>query len=270
MEHQLYHTVLLLAGGINILIAIVLLYNNVWFRNYDVYRRARQLVAICYIIFAIGFFAHAHFCWRTLWPEAASALSVSYFHIGGVLFGWSHTSLMRPDYLTRRVVVRDLLILALGITAYWTAAFLSPSDYGQTLNLSIFGSFNISLFNLSTIIFFLHAIYISYTFYHTYYRVSRNLSDRAADANAPRWWSPEVKRTVLSFHHSFLIGCHLIILFGIGSIAITAAFPNDIWPYTLLLILGILVFTYIFYSLTEYGNVIEAGTNATEDAELKL
>jgi len=270
IEQPLYDLMLLIAGGVNILLALVLLHNNYWYQSYDVYHRSRIIVAVNYIIFGIGFLMHAQLSWRTSWPEAASALSLSYFHSGGVLFGWSHTSLMRPDYLTRRVVVRDLLILALGITAYWTAAFLSPSDYGQTLNLSIFGSFNISLFNLSTIIFFLHAIYISYTFYHTYYRVSRNLSDRAADANAPRWWSPEVKRTVLSFHHSFLIGCHLIILFGIGSIAITAAFPNDIWPYTLLLILGILVFTYIFYSLTEYGNVIEAGTNATEDAELKL
>ena len=112
MEHQLYHTILLLAGGINMLIAFVLLYSNVWFLNYDVYRRARQLVALCYIIFAVGFMLHAHFDWRTTWPAAASALSVSYFHIGAVLFGWSHTSLMRPDYLTHRVYMRDTIIIS--------------------------------------------------------------------------------------------------------------------------------------------------------------
>lgn len=273
IEQPLYDLMLLIAGGVNILLALVLLHNNYWYQAYGVYHRARIIVAVNYIIFGVGFLLHAHLSWRTSWPEAASALSLSYFHSGGVLFGWSHTSLMRPDYLTRRVVVRDLLILALGITAYWTTAFLSSPDDEPSFKLSVFQSFNISafqLFNLSTIIFFLHAFYISYTFYHTCYRVIRNLSGRVADAESPRWWTPDVKCTVLSFHHSFLIGCHLIILFGIGSIAITAAFPHDIWPYTLLLILGILVFTYIFYSLTEYGNVIEAGTNATEDAELEL
>lgn len=262
IEQPLYDLMLLIAGGINILLALVLLHNNYWYQAYDVYHRARIIVAVNYIIFGVGFLMHAHLSWRNSWPEGATALSLSYFHSGGVLFGWSHTSLMRPDYLTRRVVVRDLLILVLGITAYWTTAIMRSLGYEQ--------HFNISLFNLSSIIFFLHAFYISFTFYRTYYRVSRNLNDRVADAGSPRWWTPDVKRTVLSFHHSFLIGCHLIILFGIGSIAITAAFPHDIWPYTLLLILGIIVFTYIFYSLTEYGNVIEAGTNATEDAELDM
>jgi hypothetical protein len=31
--------------------------------------------------------------------------------------------------------------------------------------------------------------------------------------------------------------------------------------------MGIAVYCYIFYALTEYGNVIEAATCATEDAE---
>jgi hypothetical protein len=38
-------------------------------------------------------------------------------------------------------------------------------------------------------------------------------------------------------------------------------------PYTVLLCMGIAVYCYIFYSLTEYGNAIEASTCATEDAE---
>jgi hypothetical protein len=247
MEHQLYHTVLLLAGGINILIASVLLYNNVWFRNYDVYRRARQLVALCYIIFAIGFFLHAHFEWRTTWPAAASALSVSYFHIGGVLFGWSHTSLMRPDYLTRKVAARDLIILIVGLIAYWLPLTTGHSPF--------------------TIIFFVHATFIAYTFYRTYFTVRRNIMRMPADGKAPKWWTHEAKRTVLGGHHSFMIACHLIVLFGIGSIIVTAAFPTQIMPYTVLLCMGIAVYCYIFYALTEYGNVIEAATCATEDAE---
>jgi hypothetical protein len=251
MNQLIYHTILLLAGGINLLIAFVLLYNNMWFRNYDVYRRARQLVALCYVVFAIGFFLHAHFEWRTTWPAAASALSVSYFHIGGVLFGWSHTSLMRPDYLTRRVVIRDLLILAVGLVAYWTevATPILPNSH------------------FSFLIFFAHATYIAYTFYHTYYVVRRNIMRMPADDKAPKWWTPEAKRSVLGGHHSFMIACHLIVLFGIGSIVVTAAFPKQTFPYTVLLCMGIVVYCYIFYALTEYGAAIEAATCATEDAE---
>jgi len=240
-----------MAGGINLLLAFVLWYNNLWFRNYEVYRRARLLVALCYVVFALGFFLHAHFEWRTTWPAAASALSVSYFHIGGVLFGWSHTSLMRPDYLTRHVVVRDLVILVVGLTGYWTAVA------------------NSSLFTLhsSLLIFFLHACFISFTFYRTYFQVRRSLMRMPADEKAPAWWTPQTKRTVLNGHHSFVISCHFIVLFGIGSMVVTAAFPHQTIPYIVLLCVGIEVFCYIFYSLTEYGDVIEAATYATEDAK---
>ena len=246
---------LLFAGGVNLLIAFVLLYNNVWFRNYDVYRRARQLVALCYVIFAIGFFLHDHFEWRTSCPAAASALSVSYFHIGGVLLGWSHTSLLRPDYLSKKVIVRDLLILAVGLIAYWTVALAQSS----TLNPQR------STLNPQFSIFFLHATFIAYTFYHTYFTVRRNIMRMPANDGAPSWWTPEAKRTVLSGHHSFMVSGHLIVLFGIGSIIVTAVFPTQITPYTVLLCMGIIVYCYIFYALTEYGNVIEAATCATED-----
>ena len=243
MELELYRTILILGGVVNILIALVLLHNNVDFRIYDVYHRSRSLVALNYTIFGIGFLLHAWLEWRISWPEAASALTVSYFHSGGVLFGWSHISLMRPDYMSRLVVIRDLTILVVGIVAYWTVM----SDW-------VFA------------IFFVHASYIVYTFYRTYYKVKRNLIKMPADGNAPSWWTAEAKQTVLGFHHSFVIACHLIVIFGLGSVAITAAFPHDIWPYILLMLAGIAVFCFIFYSLVEYGNVIDAATNATEDA----
>ena len=242
MEQQLYDTTLLIGAVINLMIAFVLLHNNYWYRDYEVYHRSRQFSALVYTAFAAGFLLHAHYGWRMTCPAAASALSVSYFHIGAVFFGWSHTSLLKPDYLTRRIVVRDLTILLVGIISYWTVPLLYP------------------------IIFFLHAPYIAFTFYRTYYRVRRSLSSRTVDGNAPRWWTEEAKREVLSLHHSFVLCCHLIILFGLGSIVVTALFPTAVWPYTMLLCLGIAVFCYIFYALEEYGSVIESATNATEDA----
>ena len=243
MELELYRTALILAAAVNLLIAVALLHNNVYYRIYDVYHRARYLVAINYAIFGIGFLLHAYFTWRIAWPEAASALTVSYFHSGGVLFGWSHISLMSPEYLSKKRVICDLTILTVGIIAYWTIM----ADW-------------------TFVIFFLHATMIVFNFYRTYFQMRRNIEDMPADDKAPYWWTAEAKRTVLGFHHSFVIGCHLIVLFGLGSIVITAAFPHDIWPYGLLTLSGIIVFCYIFYSLMEYGYVIETATNATEDA----
>ena len=273
MELQLYYTVLYLAGAINIMIALVLIHNNVYYADYDVYRRSRTLVAVNYAIFAVGFFLHAHFCLRFTNPVLASALSIAYFHSGGVLFGWSHISLMRPDYLTRRVVVRDLAILALGLVCYAAVGLssLRPA-VGLTSLRPAVGcaaavpqplSLPLSL-PLSFLIFFAHATYIAYTFYRTYYQVRRSIVHRPA-ADVP-WWTPEKKRTVLNRHHAFVIGCHLIIIFGLGSIALTAAFPHAIWPYTLLTAAGIVVFSYIFYALVEYGAVIDSAAGATEDA----
>ena len=62
-----------------------------------------------------------------------------------------------------------------------------------------------------------------------------------------------------------LLSCHLIIVFGIGSIVVTACLPTAVWPYTLLMAIGILVFVYIFFSINDYGYVIDSTTNATED-----
>ena len=269
MELQLYYTVLYLAGAINIMIALVLIHNNVYYADYDVYRRSRTLVAVNYAIFAVGFFLHAHFCLRFTNPVLASALSIAYFHSGGVLFGWSHISLMRPDYLTRRVVIRDLAILALGLVCYAAVGLssLSPAVGLTSLRPAVGCAAAVPQplsLPLSFLIFFAHATYIAYTFYRTYYQVRRSIVHRPADDVA--WWTPEKKRTVLNRHHAVVIGCHLIIIFGLGSIAITAAFPHDIWPYTLLTAAGIAVFSYIFYALVEYDAVIDSATCATEDA----
>ena len=237
MENELYHTVLVLGGIANLSMTLVLLHGNLAYSEYTVYRRARRLVALCFAVFAVGFLIHAHFQWRYSWPAAASALSVGYFHIGGVLFGWSHTSLLNPGYLSRKVVVRDLSILAIGLICYGLSAF---GVLG--LGSSVFA------------VFFAHALFITYWFYHTYYRVKHRLLEMSLGS-------------IEHFVHWMLLSCHLIIGFGIGSIVITASLPTLVWPYTVLLSVGILVFVYIFFSLNDFGNFIDSATNATEDVE---
>lgn len=249
IEIQFYETMLLLSAVVNLMMAVTLIHNNYAYSFYEVYHRARWIVALCFTIFSIGFFMHYLFQWRTNWPDAASALTVSYFHVGGVLFGWSHISLLNPNYLTRKVVIRDLLILFIGIVSYWAVAMTGIESY-----------------ELQFTIFFIHALYISYVLYKTLNRVRRLTKDLPQNKNNARWWTDGNRTRVIGFQRSIRISCHLIVLFGIGSIVVTVCFPDtQHWPYSVLLSAGIIVFIYIFYALTEYGTVIEAGTNATED-----
>ena len=246
---NLYNIILLIAAAVNITMGCALLAGNSSYGDYTVYRRSRLLTALTFLIFAAGFIAHSRLGWRATWPAGASALSVSYFHAAAVLFGWSHISLLNPNYLTRRIVVRDIVILVVGIIAYWTAAT----------------SFSLVTFHCSLLIFFLHALYVSFIFYRTLVRV-RMMTGRLpqSDDNA-RWWTDDNRTMVMRFQRSIRVSCHLIVIFGLGSIVVTTAFPNEQWPYIILMALGIAVFCYIYYGLTNYGTVIEAGTNATED-----
>ena len=247
---DLYNIILLIAAAANVVMGCSLLNGNGNYHDYDIYRRARTFTAVCYFIFAAGFIAHSQLGWRATWPDGASALSVSYFHMAAVLFGWSHISLLNPNYLTRRVAVRDISILVVGLIAYWTAALPTPlGEVGRGVFL----------------LFFAHALYVSYQFYRTLGRV-RRLTKRLPQSNDnARWWTDENRSMVIGFQRSIRVSCHLIVIFGLGSIVVTASFPTQQWPYIILMALGIAVFCYIFYGLTEYGAVIEAGTNATED-----
>ena len=250
IEQQLYNIILLIAALTNTVMGCSLLLGNSSYSDYHVYQRSRLFTALTFLIFAAGFIAHSQLGWRTEWPAGASALSVSYFHMAGVLFSWSHISLLNPNYLTRSVVVRDTVILVIGLIAYWSSALLTPSgEAGRGLFL----------------IFFAHALYISYILYNTLLRV-RHLTKRLpkSEENA-RWWTDENRLMVIGFQRSIRVSCHLIVIFGLGSILVTAAFPTQRSPYIVLMALGIAVFCYIYYGLTNYGSVIEAGTNATED-----
>ena len=248
-----YNIILLIAAALNVIMGCQLLAGNASYDSYTVYRRSRLLTALTFLIFAVGFIAHSQLGWRATWPAGATALSVSYFHVGAVLFGWSHISLLNPSYLTRRIAVRDITILVAGIIAYWTTA----------------ANFSFVTFHFTLLIFFLHALYISFVFYYTLVRVQVMTGQLPQSDDNARWWTDDNRLMVMGFQRSIRVSCHLIIFFGIGSIVVTAAFPTEQLPYIILMALGIVVFCYIYSGLTNYGTVIEAGTNAMEDINSK-
>jgi hypothetical protein len=185
-ELALYDLTLLVVGVVNIAMATGLLMNNYTYRHYPVYHRSRMLTAVFFAVFGIGLILHYHYHWRQACPPLATALSLTYFHIAGVAVTWSHTSLLNPRYLSRRVAARDIAFLAIGIPTYWlTAMFNVPG---------------------SMFIFLLHAVWMTYDFYTAYYRIRhrlRGIQSSTQHARCFRW---------------MLLSCHLIIAFGIGSI----------------------------------------------------
>ena len=221
---------LLIVGGLDLAMAIGLLVNNYAYRHYPVYHRSRVLTAVFFAVFGIGLLLHYHFHWRQTCPPMAMALSLTYFHIAGVAITWSHTSLLNPRYLSRRVVARDVAFLIIGLSAYW-------------------------LTTVGVYIFLLHATLMTYDFYSTYYHLNRHSFPTLGEVGG---------RAIFRW---MLLSCHLIIFFGIGSIVFTYLLPTAIWPYSVLLCVGGLVFIYIYYSISEYGTVIDSATNAVEDAE---
>ena len=234
MDQQIYQIALIVTAIINILMAGLLLRGSYHYHKYPDYLRTRMLTSLWMAVFGLGYLVHGFFQWRDVWPTAASALTVSYFHIGAICFCWGYIPLLDPTYLTQKKKVRDLIYFAVGLGIYWTVPLLWK---------------HAPLFTLfSYFLFFLYAVYVAITFYRTYNKVSYRLIHLQVG-------------NMTDFVRWMQMCCDLIVLFGISSVAITAMFPTSFWPYTLLLCAGVGMFAYMAYSVNKYGKVVEKATN---------
>ena len=243
MEQIIYRIALFVTGIINILMAGVLLMGSKPYRQYAVYFRTRMLTVVWISVFGLGYILHGLLMWRNTWPTAASALTVSYFHIGALCFSWGYTSLLNPHYLTPRIIVRDSVYYFFGLMVYWMVALMWKEQPTFTM--------------LSYGLYFIYAAWVVFKFYQTYNQVSFRLV-RLSYGN------------VMDFVCWLQVCCDLIVLFGISSVVITALFPTDFWPYTLLLIAGVGMFGDISFSLNKYGATVETTTEATRKVAMKL
>lgn len=236
MAQQFYQFSLLLTALINLGMAVKLLAGTKRYAAYPIYFRARILTVVWLAVFALGYIVHAVFQFRFYWPAVSTALTTTYFHIGAICFRWGYTSMLNPHFLNRKVVVGDLIVFVLGLTAYWTVALTWKEQAFYT--------------TLATGIFFLYCAYGTIVFYKTYNLVSLRM----------------IKITngsMSSFVRWLQLCCDLIILCGIGGVALTGIFPHAVWPYILLCWLSPVMYGYIVYSLENYGSVVEDATKAT-------
>ena len=230
MERQFYIVTLIVTSVLNMLIALFLMKGNKLYHEQKDYYRTRILTIVWLFAFAIGYLMHVVFQWRYTWPTAASALTATYFHIGAICFSWGYTPLLDSKFLTRKIIVRDSILLVVGLIIYWTVALLRTYAPFYTL--------------LSFLFFFIYAVIVAYAFYSNFNRVSYRRIRMGAGS-------------IGGFIQWMQVCCDLIVLFGIGSVAITAAFHTEVIPFCLLLIAGAGMFGYIAYSIDKYGPVIK-------------
>ena len=151
MEQLIYRIALFVTGIINLLMAGKLLKGSMPYKQYAVYFRTRMLTALWVGVFGLGYILHGVLMWRYTWPTAASALTVTYFHIGAICFSWGYTTLLNPNYLTPRIVLRDGIYYLACLLLYWMVALLWKEQPAFTL--------------LSYCLYFIYAVWIVFKFY---------------------------------------------------------------------------------------------------------
>lgn len=251
-ETYFYGVSLLVAAALNFVLAGMLWFdsNNYIYTETPRYLRSRRLTGLSLMVFGLGFLLHWLFMPHFNNLLMGKALSFSYFHIGGVLFSMSHTSLIdrhyfdtaQHKYFTHRVVVRDVTVLIISLAVYWTNAFIG----------------NTTLTYIGSVLFFLHIGYLTWQFYSRFIRIYHQLN-KYAD-----YMPNNTDHEMLWLHYS----CHLIILFGIGGMLCTVFFHDATTPFTLLLFAGVAVFSYIYKALDSFGAIArEAEENLKESEE---
>ena len=239
MMDLLYTWTLVIGAVANLLMATSLLLRQKNYRAYIAYYRARWFAILWLAVFAVGYLVHAFLRLRSFWPTGATALTVSYFHLGAICFCWGFIPLLKPDYLTQKMAVRDTIIYCAGLIGYWTVALIWKEISVYTL--------------LPYLIFFGYCAYNAVVFYKIYQQVTYRLVVMSYG-------------NVSGFVRWMQASCDIIIFFGIFLVAVTVLFPNSIRYITPAeTIMGIGLFAYIVYSISRYGKVVATATRATED-----
>lgn len=243
-EEYFYDVSLIVAAVLNFVLASMLLFdsNNYLYAETPRYLRSRRLTGLSLIVFGVGFLLHWLFMPHFTNLLAGKALSFSYFHIGGVLFSMSHTGLIDRHYFTRRVVVRDVVVLLVSLIVYWANAWIADT----------------TLTYLGSALFFLHIGYLTWVFYSRFIKIYYQLGMYAD-------YKPnDSDHEVLWLHYSY----HLIITFGIGGMLCTVLFHDATLPFAILLLMGVAVFSYIYKALDSFGVIaseIEGNLQETEE-----
>ncbi|MDD3036940.1 helix-turn-helix domain-containing protein [Bacteroides sp.] len=190
----------------------------------DVYRKSRKIMGFAFLVYCVQFFLQWKFSVRDEFPQAASALNITFFYLASVLLGFSFISLLDRKYLSRKRVVIDLSVCAVVAVMVW----------GSIVFMSYTVSFWVLM--LAALWLFIYVAHISLIFFRTYYNVVKKIKNYHSD-NVDifiQWMSKSVFLAII-----------------MGLLCSTMAFAPK-WMITIYLIASIPFFFYIFCCFIDY------------------
>lgn len=235
MEPTAYNVTLVIGVMVNGFAGLLLLLQSFFEGDHPSYRRALVYSAVVQWLFAAGFVLHVHFQWRYDQPLLASALALTYLHLGMAIFSWAYIGLVDPFYHTWKIYVRDLVIVACAVPCNWLTTTDMPTHY------------------LGYVICGVHCCFLASTFYWKYYHMSEHLAEVSPD--------PDIRLRTRFIVNSV----HFMNGFGLLAILVSALWQDEKWPYTLLMVASSVVFIYLAMMLLLYHDVVEKTGNAIDD-----
>jgi len=238
---KIYNALLLVGSANNFILAValVLIAMKSRYKVYKSFQRSCLLSAFAFIVFGLGYLLHAVYQPRLVSPMMATALNLSYYHLGGVLFAFSYTVLMSPRYITGRTVFFNVALTCLALLCYWYPFFdtLVPSE----------------TWKLAYGLFFLHLSVLAIIFYRAYLKKCKEEPERA-------------RESLQIFRNQLPISSHMIVGFGFGCVVLFALYPDVLILYALLMVVSYYVFYFIYRALFLYGSKLEK-TNEDEEKD---
>lgn len=238
MLDSLYNNSLAIAWAVLFIFSFILLFGQVPKTEiYRSYNKTRKILAIAMFLWAVHILLQWLFNFRTEAPYIASALNITCYYLGAILFGMAYTSLLDERYLSRRQMISDFSKWGAVCVVVWSASFLLE---GRSRYIVL----------IAAALFFLgDTVRIVWIFFSTYRKAVREIDN---------YYSENTEAFIRWIYHS---------IFGIsffGLIGAVMAFAPK-WAVAIYMCGGICMFVYIFISLLNYSlNCEKVGVAVTE------
>jgi len=225
MLETIYHDTIMAGWVTATILGICLLAGRV--PNQETYRdyiRSKKILGIAYILFGISISQFYFFNLRETSQVVAVALPLSYYYLEGILFGMSFSSLLDKEYISRKQICRDFGLYAGFLILVWGGALFTEGTPRMVMLVA------------GAAWFFLAAAGISLRFLRIYKVSVAKINDYYAD---------NVAMFVKWLHKS----TYGIIVCGLsGSVLAFAPQCGN----AVFMLVGIIMFTYIFISFQNY------------------
>ncbi|MDD3108423.1 MAG: helix-turn-helix domain-containing protein [Alistipes sp.] len=241
MLDSLYYNSLLIAWAVLLILSFVLFAGKVpQTQRFRAYNKTRKLLAVSLFFWSVQILLQWIFNFREEAPHIASALNITCYYLGAILFGMGYTSLLNPHYISSAQTRSDFTKWGAVCVTVWSAVLFLQ----DTARLAVL---------IAAALFFLvDSTRIALLFFRTYHKAVHNIEN---------YYSENVEAFIRWLSHSVLG----IVFFGMIG-AVMAFAPK--WMVGLYMSAGIVMFVYIFISLLNYSLNCEIVEQATEEQEL--